>query len=80
MLLIANFWNIWSGPLHEVQDGMGKEKENRKGDAGKQEKNYFLTLSTFPPIIRLSSSTFPISALSSRDERTDRRRDEANQS
>ncbi|XP_016323514.1 LOW QUALITY PROTEIN: SH3 and multiple ankyrin repeat domains protein 1 [Sinocyclocheilus anshuiensis] len=29
---------------------------------------------------RLSSSTFPISALSSRDERTDRRRDEANRS
>ncbi len=59
---------------------MGKEKEKKKWGAGDQDTIISLYFSPSPPIIRLSSSTFPISALSSRGERTDRRRDEANRS
>ncbi len=80
MLLIANFWEHleWTAPWG--QGWHGEREGEQKVGCGRSRYNYFLILFTFPPIIRLSSSTFPISALSSRGERTDRRRDEANRS
>lgn len=63
---------------------MGKKmnrREQKERDAGEWEKILFCKhFYAFPHPFRLSSSPFPVSALSPRDERTNRRRDEANRS
>lgn len=70
----------WIWPLHELKYGMGERDGSEKGNSKSEtERNtdILLLYKGFPLSLRLSSSPFPISALSPRDGRA---RDEGGRS
>lgn len=58
----------WIWPLHELKYGMRESNESEIGKS-KKHRHILLLYKGFPLSLRLSSSPFPISALSPRDGR-----------